>query len=220
MAAPHLQLAPSPAPMPSVAAVDAAPTPAPTVSPEATKQIQKIALGIGGAGVLVFIAVGFVAYPRLIARTQALRESAADQSRRQVVATPTESVVPGSSTMPAAMAEKQPTSATQPAVAAKTTAPSVASHAVAPVTETSAAAAAASDTDSAGADAFKAWVDRAKIGGVRTGHAPRVLIGARAYNQGDIIDEALGIAFDGYDDATHMVRFRDRSGRVLQRRDR
>lgn len=179
------------------------------------------ALVIGVAGVLVFVAIGFIAYPRLIARANA-RELLRHPSVPVRSSDPeSASAVPTSRPTPAiAATPRAPVSVATPAnpegVATKPVPPpsSPAAHAAPPAPPR------AATTTVGGGDAFKAWVDGVKISGVRIGRSPRVLIGARAYDLGDTVDEALGITFDGYDDTTHLVRFRDRTGRILQRRDR
>jgi cytoskeletal protein RodZ len=65
---------------------------------------------------------------------------------------------------------------------------------------------------------FKAWVQNAKVSGVRAGANPRVFIERTAYAQGDLVNPQLGIVFDGYDAETRLLRFKDASGAVVERR--
>ena len=68
--------------------------------------------------------------------------------------------------------------------------------------------------------AFRAWVENVKISGVRVSANPRILIGKVSFNQGDVVDEKLGIIFVGYDKERYLVRFQDPSGAILERQDR
>jgi len=70
------------------------------------------------------------------------------------------------------------------------------------------------------ASAFRTWVDNVKISGVRVSSNPRILIGKVSFNQGDVVDEKLGIIFVGYDKERYVVRFQDSSGAILERHDR
>ncbi len=70
------------------------------------------------------------------------------------------------------------------------------------------------------AASFRAWVEHVKISGVRVSANPRILIGKVSFNQGDVVDEKLGIIFVGYDKERYLVRFQDSSGAILERQDR
>lgn len=65
---------------------------------------------------------------------------------------------------------------------------------------------------------FVRWIKAVKIGGVRLTERPRVLIGANAYTFGDVVDLNLGIVLDGYNTETRMLRFKEPSGAVIERR--
>ena len=67
--------------------------------------------------------------------------------------------------------------------------------------------------------AFKAWVINLKIRGVRGGEAQRVFIGKTSYVPGDVVNQQLGIVFVGYDEATRMLTFADKTGATFGRRD-
>jgi hypothetical protein len=66
---------------------------------------------------------------------------------------------------------------------------------------------------------FKAWVQNLKISGVRGGANPRVFIERTSYAPGDLVNPQLGITFEGYDAETRMLRFKDKSGAVVERRN-
>ena len=61
-----------------------------------------------------------------------------------------------------------------------------------------------------------------KINGVahRAGSLPRILIGGASFNQGEVVSAQLGVTFDNYDADQHLVRFRDKTGATVERRDR
>jgi hypothetical protein len=63
--------------------------------------------------------------------------------------------------------------------------------------------------------AFLYWAQTVKISGVRTGQPLRVLIDSTTYKTGEVVQTKLGIVFDGYDEATHVLRFRDARGAVI-----
>jgi hypothetical protein len=67
--------------------------------------------------------------------------------------------------------------------------------------------------------AFQAWVLNVRILGVRAGSNPRVFIEHTAYVPGDLVNPQLGISFVGYDSATSMLTFQDKTGAVVERRN-
>ncbi len=67
--------------------------------------------------------------------------------------------------------------------------------------------------------AFKAWVLNVRIRGVRAGSSPRVFIERTSYAPGDLVNPQLGISFVGYDGATSMLTFKDKTGAVVERRN-
>lgn len=64
---------------------------------------------------------------------------------------------------------------------------------------------------------FRAFVDQLKIGGFRVGPPARLFLGGITYNEGDVIDQDLGIIFAGVDPKTGEVMFKDGSGAALRR---
>jgi hypothetical protein len=62
---------------------------------------------------------------------------------------------------------------------------------------------------------FLIWATTVRIGGVRTGDEPRVLIGQAAYAASDLVDARRGIVFEGYDPVTQRLRFSEPSGAEL-----
>ena len=67
--------------------------------------------------------------------------------------------------------------------------------------------------------AFRAWVENLRISGLRGGASPRIFVGGTAYQQGDLINPQLGITFEGYDDDTRLITFRDKTGAKVERRN-
>lgn len=65
---------------------------------------------------------------------------------------------------------------------------------------------------------FRAWVEQARIGGVRTGSTPRLLIGGVTVTPGEMVNHALKISFDGVQPGAAVVLFRDESGAVIGKR--
>lgn len=64
--------------------------------------------------------------------------------------------------------------------------------------------------------AFKQWAKKLKIGGMRPGANPRVFIERTTYEVGDLVEPQMGIRFDGYNPETRLLRFKDRSGAVVE----
>ncbi len=63
--------------------------------------------------------------------------------------------------------------------------------------------------------AFRAWVNDARVSGVRSGSSTMAIINGRLARPGDMVDAAEGIAFDGVDSAQKLLNFRARNGAVL-----
>lgn len=66
--------------------------------------------------------------------------------------------------------------------------------------------------------AFKTWVAKLKIRGVRGGDSPRVFIDRTSYAPGDVVNLQLGIIFVNYDDDTRMLVFQEPNGATFERR--
>lgn len=67
--------------------------------------------------------------------------------------------------------------------------------------------------------AFREWVSNLRIGSVRTGAKPRVLIEKTSYDVGDTVNQQMGITFDGYNAEKRVLLFKDRSGAIVERRN-
>ena len=67
--------------------------------------------------------------------------------------------------------------------------------------------------------AFREWVSILRIGSVRTGAKPRILLERTSYDVGDTVNQQLGITFEGYNPDTRMIIFKDRSGAMVERRN-
>ncbi len=67
---------------------------------------------------------------------------------------------------------------------------------------------------------FKAWVESLKISGVIATDRPRILIGGMAYAAGELVNPRLGISFVGYESATRLLIFKDKTGATVKHRTR
>jgi hypothetical protein len=75
--------------------------------------------------------------------------------------------------------------------------------------------------DGDAAPAFRAWVAQVRISGVfqgTQGTPARVLINGKTVPAGQVVDEALGIIFDGVDPQTKTLIFRDSTGATVARK--
>jgi hypothetical protein len=63
--------------------------------------------------------------------------------------------------------------------------------------------------------AFRAWVNDARVSGVRSGSSTMAIINGRLARPGDMVDAAEGIVFDGVDSAQKLLNFRARNGATL-----
>ena len=64
------------------------------------------------------------------------------------------------------------------------------------------------------------WVRNVKIGAVRAGNPPRVLLDRRTVVPGDLVQAEFGIVFESYDAERRLLRFKDASGASYERRER
>lgn len=62
---------------------------------------------------------------------------------------------------------------------------------------------------------FIIWARTVRIGGMRSGPVPRVLIGASSFAVGDMVESRSGIVFSGYDEATRLLYFTERDGGTI-----
>jgi hypothetical protein len=204
---------------------------------------------IGVAGVIVFAAVGFFVFGKLTkgsaedkpvaeqpaqkkAANPAAPQAAAGTKQSQVAAEKKAgtSATPASATptaqtkteTPAQPKQEQPASAAATSPVAPTAA-STSAVASAPTTQPTTQPAAAKPVAEAAPEpsaAFTAWVKNLKITGLRTGAVPRILVDRATFAAGDTINTELGIMFDGYDASRRMLRFKDKTGAVVERRER
>jgi hypothetical protein len=65
--------------------------------------------------------------------------------------------------------------------------------------------------------AFRTWVANAQISGVFQGDPPRILLNHKLYHSGQVVDDGLGITFDGIDPKSGLIVFRDKSGMTVSR---
>ena len=62
---------------------------------------------------------------------------------------------------------------------------------------------------------FLHWAQDVKITGMHTSPPQRVIIGNVSYKVGDKVQNQLGVVFDGYDEATHVLRFQNGQGAII-----
>jgi hypothetical protein len=84
-----------------------------------------------------------------------------------------------------------------------------------PESETAAPVTAASESGSVPSQAFRDWVNQARISGVRGGAEARAFINDRVVRRGETVEQGLGITFDGVNTAQGLVLFKDRTGAVV-----
>jgi hypothetical protein len=174
-----------------------------TPLPPATQGAQRAVLVLGIAVIIIFVAACFLAY-RLFVSSEgtAFRNDLAVLPPAVSLSDPTPKA---SSGKPAGLPQYSEIPAPAP------TAPDQPELASDSLTRAS--------TEDA-PSAFRKWVENVRISGVRVSSNPRILIGKVSFNQGDVVDEKLGIIFVGYDRERYVVRFQDSSGAILERQDR
>ena len=70
----------------------------------------------------------------------------------------------------------------------------------------------ATQSNSAAAMAFRAWLAEVRIVGVVAGDSPRAIVNGRLVRPGDVVDASQGIIFDGLDLERKEVVFRTNGG--------
>jgi hypothetical protein len=73
------------------------------------------------------------------------------------------------------------------------------------------------DAAPAASAAFRAFVAGASIGGVFQGKPSRALINGTIVREGQVVEGALGIAFDRIDSANKVIYFKDSTGSVVSK---
>lgn len=187
---------------------------------ERVRQVRYAATAIALAGVTAFATVAYVAYPKLTAQEAEFQE-AQRLARLYAADDPAPEPAPAPS-LPAPDSETpapRPKPAAPPPAVESTPAPAAAGPsgpleipAVIGVENVQTA------TGAEGSRSFKEWVANVKITGLRTGPHPRILIGGSSYDVGDTVSIEHEIRFEGYDADRRVVRFKDASGAVLERR--
>jgi len=176
--------------------------------PGARKKL--IIMAGGGVLLLALLGGGFVTY-------QKLTEPPPEPPRRPRPAAkpatpPPETVAaPDPAAAPAATPAAATPVETKPAAVAATPEPAV----VAPVEPPKPVVPPPPPPPSA---SFRAWVENLQVRGVRGGATPRIFIGSSSYQKGDLVNPSLGITFDGYNDATRVLSFKDKTGARVERR--
>jgi hypothetical protein len=186
------------------------------------RRVGQLKLALAAVGVLVIAVAAFVAYRKFFAappppppkpavtvrpapppqKVEPPAPSPAAQKTPAVAGAPVKSVAP-----PAAPTPKAPGISTTPAAKAPG-APAVAEVRPTPP---------APPAEPKASLQFRAFVDRLKIGGVRGGPPARIFIGGITYQQGDVINQDLGVVFVGVDPTTEELLFKDGSGVVVRR---
>lgn len=182
-------------------AVGAAPVDtAPGVPAESVRHVKLAALIIGVLGLLVFVVVGTLAFPGLLsdAKTPAGDEEDWSESAAIVAEEEARNDPVGERTADDAAALSAVDATTGNA---NDRAPSV-RPAAAPLPF---------------AGTAEAWIRELRISGLRRGSSPRILIGGRSYAQGEIVNAELGVIFVAYDEPRRTLRFKDRTGRIIER---
>jgi hypothetical protein len=204
---------PTPAPAaPAVAPVAALPPPLVPAGEKqpAPRRVAQLRLALVAGGVLVLAVGAFVAYRKFFAAPPPPPPKPAVTAKP---AAPPKKVEPPAPGPAAPKAPAAPTRAPTPKAtgisppAAKAPAPAPAVAEVGP----------APPAEAQPSMQFRAFVDRLKIGGFRVGPPARVFIGGITYQQGDVIDQDLGVVFVGVDPKTEALLFKDGSGAVLRR---
>jgi hypothetical protein len=67
----------------------------------------------------------------------------------------------------------------------------------------------------AASPAFKAFITSLRVSGVFQGAHPRVLIGSRTYEVGEVVNDDLGVVFVGVDPERKLVLLKDGTGVTL-----
>jgi hypothetical protein len=93
--------------------------------------------------------------------------------------------------------------------------PTTVTSAPPPLSETAATVTAASESGSVPSQAFRDWVNQARVSGVRGGAEARAFINDRVVRRGETVEQGLGITFDGVNTAQGLVLFKDRTGAVV-----
>jgi len=175
-------------------------------------------------GVVVLLAGGFAylflfsgsSEPEIAARPAATPAPAAAPSQANPVSQPVSGTSETATVAPSGNIAEPTAPGTGPAVTSS--APSVeTSRAEVEVAPGVFASAAPVATTPDASPAFRSWVAGATISGVFQGSNPRAQINGRVVSQGQVIDEALGIVFDGINADAREIRFRDGSGATVSR---
>lgn len=66
--------------------------------------------------------------------------------------------------------------------------------------------------------AFRTWVANTRINGVFQGNPARALINGRTVRVGQVVEDSLGITFDGFNIDEKTIVFRDRTGATVTRK--
>jgi hypothetical protein len=200
-----------------------------------------VAIAIGAAGVLVFVAVGYLVYGKFKHEKADEKPAQKSPSRGTDAAKPINPRDAGATKTPPGAAGQTPTSIPTPSSADTSLAPPPAvsvpvsaapqeppppqSPTPNPPPATAISTPPAATTPAIAeriepSPAFVRWVNNLKITGTRGGNAPRVLIERATFGVGDTVNADLGITFDGFDSVRHILRFKDKTGAVVERRDR
>jgi hypothetical protein len=184
---------------------------------------KKLHLGfvLGFVGALGFAALGYAIYRNLAAGA----EVAATAGGVPAAAAPAAAAVAATGTASRPLEPvASPATVPPPAIQAAPAEPAAATAAAAPPPPPRAAprapvAAAKSSAVEPSTD-FLQWVAQLSIVAIRSGSSPRILIDGTSFAPGALVNAELGVWFDGYDASRRILRFKDRSGAVVERGER
>lgn len=189
-----------------------APPRAPVVAkkpPASSRSVVRLVIGVGGA--LVLGLAGFLAYLEFFSAPPPLPPPPPRRPVARKVSAPPKVAATPAKPPPAPAVAK-------PATAKTATKAGVAKPAVA------SAPAVAKPVVPAGpppppkpSQEFRQYVEQLRITGLRTGPPARMFVGGVTYQDGDVINQDLGVVFVGVDPKTQLLIFKDRTGAIVRR---
>lgn len=186
------------------------------VTARANRKLKTIAAGLVIGGLMVFSALGYIAYRRfrVLQRDNALAQARA--AKAETSKSSETKRAPSAAAVGAAAVSLPTESVVKPASASTGAPPADAIPTASSVAATSTASAPPPAPDPAAI----AWVQSLKIAGLRKGASPRILVERATYSVGDTLNAELGVTFAGYDASRRMLEFKDRNGTLIERRER
>jgi hypothetical protein len=171
-------------------------SPLPASAVAANRKVKRAAIGVGLAGAAVLAIAGFLAYRNFISDSK----------------TPTTELASAERGSKSFFKKRRVEPVEKPAAPESTDLPADEAAKLNVVTVSQGVPTEASP-------AFQTWVHDLKINGVRAGATPRIVVARKLYTVGEIMNVELGITFEGYDAARHILRFKDKTGFILEREE-